>query len=461
MVEQGTHDQLLTLGAYYARLIKAQSLATAKNGDEDDLIANKESSAVAESGESSLERVVTSGGKSIILKNDKSASRERSLLSSLSIIIGEQKSLILPICVSLTATCVAAATWPGQAVLFSKLITVFSTDEPSASKANFYSLMFFVIALGNLVAYFTLGNISNYVSQSISHQYRLELFQRMINMDIEFFDRTENSSGALASILSSVPTSIQELLSLNIFVIVIMILNLVSSSCLALAYGWKLALVMIFGGLPLLLGSGFLKVRLEATLHERNEIRFRESAALASEAVSYLRTVAALTSESDFLQEYSEALSSIVAKSIRSLSLSMVPYSFSQAVEFLVMALGFWYGSRLMASGEYSAEQFFLIFMGVLFAGQAGAQLFANSGSLTRAKGAANYLLQLRDEPSVILETGDNRDKGPEFDESLSVANVHFKYKGRSTNVLSGLSMKVRLTQNPITIFVMSTYTDP
>lgn len=445
VVEQGTHEELLALDAHYARLIKAQSLATSGDESGDDVDINEDLTAT-DTDDFTVERTLTIGNKSIISRKDALVRKEHSLISSLFIILREQKSLLPLICVAAVACALAAATWPGQAVLFSKLITVFSTDEPSVSKANLYAISFFVIALGNLVAYFTIGCISNHISQSISHQYRLELFKRMVDMDIEFFDRTENSSGALTSILSSVPSNLQDLLSLNIFVYVIMILNLVSSSCLALGYGWKLSLVMVLGGLPLLLGSGYIKVRLESRLNDTNETRFRESASLASEAVSSLKTVAALSSEFDFLQEYSEALSSIVTDSIKSLSLSMIAYAFSQAVEFLVMALGFWYGSRLMASGEYTAEQFFLIFMGVLFAGQAAAQLFANSGSLTRAKGAANYLLQLREECPIVRESDSNKDKGPDFDQPVSVSNVDFSYKSRSSRVLADLSMTVSST---------------
>ncbi|KAF4968346.1 hypothetical protein FSARC_4292 [Fusarium sarcochroum] len=446
VVEQGTHEELIALNAHYARLIRAQNLAIAETDNRNDISAKE--GPMANDTDDAVERVMTAQTeKSVAVKDGKSEPLDRSLLTSIFVILKEQRSLLPAICVAATACTVAAATWPGQAILFSKIITAFSSDEPSASDANFYSLMFFVIALGNLVAYFTIGYISNYVSQSMSHQYRLELFSRMVDMDIDFFDRTENSSGALTSILSSVPASLQELFGLNIFVVLVMVVNLTASSALALGYGWKLALVMVFAGLPLVTGSGYVKIRLESRLHDSNETRFRESASLASEAVSALRTVASLTAENDFIHEYSETLSSIVIKSVRSLSIAMVAYAFSQSVEFLVMALGFWYGSRLLSSGEYTAEQFFLIFMGVLFAGQAGAQLFANLGSLTRAKGAANYLFNLREENPMIRETDDNKDKCPDFDRPIGVEDVYFKYKSRSTRVLSGLSMDINPSQ--------------
>ena len=55
------------------------------------------------------------------------------------------------------------ATYPALAVLFSQTMDAFTTvDVP---KANFYSLMFFVVALGNLVAYAVSGWIVNIIAQ--------------------------------------------------------------------------------------------------------------------------------------------------------------------------------------------------------------------------------------------------------------------------------------------------------
>lgn len=38
--------------------------------------------------------------------------------------------------------------------------------------------------------------------------------------------------------------------------------------------------------------------------------------------------------------------------------------------------LGFWYGARLIASGEYTSTQFFVIFIAIIFGDQAAAQFF-------------------------------------------------------------------------------------
>lgn len=63
-----------------------------------------------------------------------------------------------------------------------------------------------------------------------------------------FFDDPANASGALASNLSSYPTNILETMGFNVMLILINVVNVLSSSILAIATGWKLGLVVVFGG---------------------------------------------------------------------------------------------------------------------------------------------------------------------------------------------------------------------
>ena len=151
----------------------------------------------------------------------------------------------------------------------------------------------------------------------------------------------------------------QELISANILLVIIVCVNLVSSSVLAIAYGWKLGLVVVCGGLPLLVGAGFWRIRMENQTEDRNSKAFAASAGLASEAVTSIRTIASLALEREILKEYADMLSNIVKRSMRSLLVTIFWYALSQSIEFLVMALGFWYGSRLLSTGEYSTGQFY------------------------------------------------------------------------------------------------------
>lgn len=109
------------------------------------------------------------------------------------------------------------------------------------------------------------------------------------------------------------------------------------------------------------------------------------------------------------------------------------------------MALGFWYGSRLIASGEYTVTQFFVIFISAIFGGQGAAQFFSYTTSITKATGSANYMLWLRTVKASIRETDNNKATGPpEEDTTIGVENVEFRYRQRpETTVLRGLSINI------------------
>ena len=297
------------------------------------------------------------------------------------------------------------------------------------------------------------------LSQVSDYVYKRSYFYGSLTArkDMDFFDRPENTSGALTSKLSALPTNLQELIGANVLLIFIVMVNIVSSSILAIVYGWKLGLVIVFGGLPPIVISGYLRIRLEARIEGINSERFADSASLANEAVTAIRTVASLTLEKPILDQYSDKLDSIVRRSIKSLLWTMFWFALSQSLDFLVEALGFWYGAQLLASGEYTTEQFYIIFIGVLFAGQAAAQFFGYSTSLTKAVGAANYILWLRTLKPMMQENDLNRDKGPKGDSTIQVQDVDFKYKQReASRVLKGINMTVRW---PITR--IETSTDP
>ncbi|KAL9638683.1 MAG: hypothetical protein Q9164_001391 [Protoblastenia rupestris] len=449
VVEQGTHSELINKKGHYAALVSAQDL-----GDEE------EAPATGPKTTDFSEKIDRQTSLQLKLELSKTADAEAqylasgtlnySLLRCIIIMFAEQKNLYFCFMLSTIACLIGGATYPAQAILFSRVLNVFLLEGQEArDQANFYSLFFFVVALGNLLAYFVVGWTCNYIGQTVTHRYRREMFDQVLSQDMDFFDRPENTSGALTSKLSALPTQLQELVSANVLLIFIVLVNIVSSSVLAIAYGWKLGLVIVFAGLPPIVMSGYLRIRLETRIEAINSERFADSASLASEAVTAIRTVASLTLEKPIMDRYSDMLDSIVRRSIKSLLWTMFWFALSQSLDFLVEALGFWYGGQLLASGEYTTEQFYIIFIGVLFAGQAAAQFFGYSTSLTKAVGAANYILWLRTLQPIIQENDQNREKGPEGDPAIQIQDVHFNYKQReASRVLRGITITIEPGQS-------------
>jgi ATP-binding cassette subfamily B (MDR/TAP) protein 1 len=194
--------------------------------------------------------------------------------------------------------------------------------------------------------------------------------------------------------------------------------------------------------------AGYLRIRLEFKLEELTGKRFASSAALASEAVSAIRTVSSLALERHILARYEDRLRSVARDSIKALIWTMFWYALTQSITFLAMALGFWYGGRLISTGEYTTTQFFTVFIGAIFSGEAAAAFFSYTTSLTKSATAANYVFWLRRLKPAVQEDAskppfdDEKDKGPAH---IDVQDVAFAYESRPhAKVLEGIDVDVK-----------------
>ncbi|PSK56469.1 Leptomycin B resistance protein pmd1 [Elsinoe australis] len=456
VVEQGTHKQLIEQDGLYAAMVRVQDLGAAIGEESLKKNMDEELNGV-EHTEYTLDRVIKSTEMTPFTTSMRTSEAKDNQLTAgtlglslarcIFIMLKEHPDLYGWYAVIAFSNLALGGTYPAQAILFSRLINVFTLRGAEArSQANFYALMFFVLALGNLCGYFLIGIATNTIGQTLTHRCRREMLERIVGFDQDFFDYPENSSGSLTSKLSSVPSGLQELMSANLGLMVNVVVNIVASSALGIAFGWKLGLVLVATGISVIVGSGYIRIRLDQKLEAATEKQYTSSASLAAEAVASIKTVSLLTLEGTVLREYSETLDAIVSRVIRNLIPTLVPYALSQSADLLVLALGFWYGSRLIASGEYTVTQFFVVFVSIVFGNQAAAQFFTYTTSITKAKGSANYMLWLRTVKASITETEDNHHKRPSGDEgALALNDVEFRYKQReSTRVLRGISIQIK-----------------
>ncbi|KAH6894643.1 P-loop containing nucleoside triphosphate hydrolase protein [Thelonectria olida] len=454
ILEQGTHTELIDLGGAYSRLVQAQDLG--HNNDHEDEAKQETAAYIGDDKIKSLSASST-GLEESHAREPNAETINYNLLKSLAIIIREQKCLWVPFTVLAGAAALGGimlmistgGSNPALAVLFSRVLDAFAlTGHAMVERGNFYALMFFVMALANLVVYSILGWMSTIISQQIMNFYRHDIFNSVLRQDMAFFDDPDNTTGALVSRLATEPTALQDLLSSNIALILTIIVNLISSCILAIAYGWKLGLVLTFGALPPLVASGYIRIRLEFKLDEAAASRFANSAGIASEAIMAIRTVASLTLEDEILARYEESLRSIARASVTSLVGSMFWYSLSQSMSFLAMALGFWYGGRLISFGEYTPQQFYTAFIAVIFAGEAAAALFTYTTSITQATGAANYVFNLRKGTPADMKDNcppSHDTSGEQGALALNIQDLEFAYPRRpGTKVLQGVSLSIQ-----------------
>ncbi|KAJ4250921.1 hypothetical protein NW762_011571 [Fusarium torreyae] len=452
IVEQGNHDDLVALDGTYAKLVHAQDLSTTKQ-DSLDRNSDEGSTASTEAIEpvQSLAKYNTANDENIssqIDREDFSLYKHTGLIHTIWKIIGSSPEL--KTCYGITFICcfLGAAVYPGQTLLLAEVMDVF--QSPNLTKdGDFVSLMYFVVALGAFVVFFIIGWSSNIVAQTLSQNFRKGLLHSMLRQDLRFFDRPENTVGALVSRIDSQSQAVLELMGFNVALALQSIIIVIASSILALVYAWKLGLVGVFAGMPPLLLAGYSRIRLETKLNTDIDSRFSTSASIASESVNAIRTVSSLAIERDIMERYTAELDNAVSGSTRPPFHMMIWYSLTQSIEFFILALGFWFGSELVSQGEITFAQFIVSFMGVFFSGQAAGIIFGFSSSFTKANSAANYYFWLTGLQPLIRETEELKGKGPESDcTTIDFQDVQFSYPlAPGKRVIKGLDLTIERGQ--------------
>ncbi|KXL46337.1 MAG: hypothetical protein FE78DRAFT_146382, partial [Acidomyces sp. 'richmondensis'] len=110
----------------------------------------------------------------------------------------------------LGASLITGGGQPAQSVFFAKAITALALPPSQygrlRSQANFWSWMYFMLALVQLFSFMVQGVSFAYCSERLVHRSRDRSFRSMLRQDIQFFDREENTAGALTSFLSTETT---------------------------------------------------------------------------------------------------------------------------------------------------------------------------------------------------------------------------------------------------------------
>ena len=459
IVEQGTHDELLEKRSAYYNLVEAQRISAeneVKNAEEN---ANVEES-LEESDTSltpakkvsrePLERSAT--GKSVssaILESKTSSSGPRYSLWTLIKVVGSfNKKEVHYMLLGLIFSIIAGAGNPTQSVFFASEIVALSLTPPFYSKmrhdADFWSLMYVMLAFTQILSFSVQGIAFAYCSERLVHRARDQAFRNMLRQDIAFFDKEENSAGALTSFLSTETTNLAGMSGVTLGTILVVCTTLIGAIALGIAMNYKLALVCA-ATIPILLACGFLRFWMLARFQDRAKNAYESSASFACEATAAIRTVASLTREEDVWEHYHQSIVDQERRSLQSVLRSSTLYASSQAFMFLCTALGFWYGGRLLGDGQISELHFFICFSAIIFGAQSAGTIFSFAPDMGKAKQAAKGLKTLCDRVPAIDSWSPDGERFSDVEGTIEFRDVHFRYPTRPEQpVLRGLNLTVK-----------------
>ncbi|KAG9099473.1 GTPase-activating protein [Ceratobasidium sp. 370] len=467
VLEQGTHNQLLeNTNGPYATLVEAQKLREeeqkeAARQSDSDLEDDKTKAPNTPASEKvdvpfedmePLKRTATgtrSLASEILSAREKESSRYGAtdhsftyLFKRMGLINRDSWTLYFWGCV---AAVVTGMVYPVMGIVYAKAIVGFSLrdDKDKRHSGDRNALWFFIIAIVSALAIAIQNVLFGATAARLTSKLRTLSFRAILRQDIGWFDEDKHSTGALTSTLSDNPQKVSGLAGVTLGAIVQSIACLIGGSVIGLAYGWKLALVAI-ACIPLVVSAGYIRLRVVVMKDQSNKAEHEDSAQVACEAAGAIKTVASLTREKDCCDNYSKSLEGPLRRSNRTALWSNAFYALSQSMIFFVIALVFWYGSKLVASREYSTTAFFICLMSTTFGSIQAGNVFMFVPDMSSAKGAANDIINLLDSrPDIDAESPEGA-KVTNARGRVVLEDIHFRYPTRpGVRVLRNLNLVV------------------
>ncbi|PYH96469.1 putative ATP-binding cassette transporter [Aspergillus ellipticus CBS 707.79] len=415
ILDQGSHAELMTTCAMYQELVRQQALRPV---DQTNGLAS-EPPWIAETKDPSME--VSSIRKTGAPLSNPSQNNIKQVWR----LNQPEMSYILA---GIMFSIVAGMAFPIQAIFFGNgIMSIISPDLTTGGHgAHFWSLMYLMHGVVVLTVYCVRGYCFAVSASQLTLRARTRLFDALLQKSLPFFEDKDHSPGALASFLSSGIPKTTGVSGTSLGLVAESLVMLATGIVVGCIFGWKLGLVAT-ATIPFVAGSGFLQYYIAAQVHKYVR-RDTDAVAITHEAFCAIRTVTVLNLQRTILESFQRQ--SLQDRKNGYWLKSAIFYACTTSFRILSIAFVFWYGgTHLIATGEYTIQQFFICFAATVWGSQSAAALFAQAPDIAGAHAAAARLEELmQNDPYPQQHQPATTVSWPSTIEELALRHVDFRY---------------------------------
>ncbi|KAG0499942.1 hypothetical protein HPP92_000014 [Vanilla planifolia] len=268
-------------------------------------------------------------------------------------------------------------------------------------------------------------------------------FEKVVYQEISWFDKPENSSGAIGAKLSSDASSVKSLVGDTLALIVQNISTIIAAVIIALVANWKLALIILVI-IPLVGLQGYAQMKFLHGFSADAKMMYEEASQVASDAVSSIRTVASFCAEEKVMDAYQKRCEKPMKQGIRQGLVSGVGYGFSMMTLYCTYALSFYVGAHFVHNGSATFGQVFKVFFALTMAAIGVSQSSALGPDAAKAKDSAASIFGILDRKSNIDASIDKGMVLAQVNGEIEFQHVSFKYPNRPlVQIFRDLCLKI------------------
>uniref|UniRef100_A0A8C8LQ25 ATP-binding cassette sub-family B member 5 n=1 Tax=Oncorhynchus tshawytscha TaxID=74940 RepID=A0A8C8LQ25_ONCTS len=340
---------------------------------------------------------------------------------------------------------VGGAVYPCVAIIFAKIIGVFSEVDPEVKrqKTMMFSLLFLLIGGVAFVTYFLKGYMFGKSGELLTMRLRRQVFHAMMRQEIGWFDDNNNAVGVLTTRLATDASLVKGATGSRLGLATNTVCALTIAIVVAFIHSWQLTL-LILACVPFLIGANFIQMRAMAGHASKDQGALEQSGKISTETVENFKTVVGLTREDVFFHKFMDSLERPYQNGLVKAPIYGLTFAVAQAIPYMVNAAIFRFGSWLIAHCHTEYENVFLVFSVIIFAAMNIGESASFAPDFAKAKAAAGRILGLLEKKPEIDIYSEEGEKPTDFVGDIEFRGIHFAYPTRqNVRVLQGLNVSV------------------
>ncbi|KAF8089748.1 hypothetical protein N665_0498s0049 [Sinapis alba] len=320
----------------------------------------------------------------------------------------------------------------------------FKPPKQLKEDTSFWAIIFMVLGFASIIAYPAQTFFFAIAGCKLVKRIRSMCFEKVVHMEVGWFDESEHSSGTIGARLSADAAAIRGLVGDALAQMVQNLSSILAGLIIAFLACWQLAFVVL-AMLPLIALNGFLYMKFMQGFSADAKKMYGEASQVANDAVGSIRTVASFCAEEKVMNMYTKKCEGPMKTGIRQGIVSGIGFGFSFFVLFASYACSFYVGARLVDDGKTTFDSVFRVFFALTMAAMAISQSSSLSPDSSKADIAAASIFAIIDRESKIdpsVESGRVLDsvKG-----DIELRHVSFKYPARpDVQIFQDLCLSIR-----------------
>lgn len=302
----------------------------------------------------------------------------------------KEKTFIL---VGISMSLIIAGSVPAFSVVFANLLSALYKKEHRQEAGQKWAIILLGIAISSAIAAFLSRYLLEWAGQAWVDTLRRQAFNRVLRQPKTWFENPKHSASRITECLDRNADEMRNLVGRFAPLLLIVVVMTLASVIWAVAISWKLTLVSLASG-PFLFAATNRYSHVTNKWESRCNKAAEETSAILDETFTNIRVIRALTLEGFFSRKYDKSAQSTLELGIQKSVYTAALYACWQSMFWFLLALIFWYATRLLAVNEEITVQAILQVVNLLVLGLSTASNTLNSvPAITAAQATASRLL--------------------------------------------------------------------